>query len=280
MRIEGHEGEIKTILENQPPNYTRFLQSYRYPSIVNKNTDIDVWKAKASRAKLEGDRIKFRAQEHTTVISESCPDQFDASSICVYLKRVMVAKIRFELHSDVDFPVIEEMFKQIWLERLKEDKGYGETLRHAVKSFALARTTVADLMESVSGHLQLTSDTKALANTFNHNGQGTSEKICSYIFRKQQESRTIMLDGHYEKRDLVKTGIRGMREEEALKHRLLRKFRENQIKNFVQLKSQVEAELLEYKEVSTSEPTEQINYTSGFQTTPPQQRRRFQYDQP
>ena len=65
-----------------------------------------------------------------------------------------------------------------------------------------------------------------------------------------------MIDGHYKKIDLVETVIRGMREEEALKHKLLRKFRENRIKNFVQLESQVEAELLEYKGVSTTEPIE------------------------
>ena len=151
--IEGHEGELMTITERQLSDYTRFKQTYRFLSIVNRSTDIDVLKAKAGRAKLKGNKVRFRAQNHTAVIPESCPDHFDVSAVCVYLKRVMFSKVRFELHSDLDFPVTEEMFKQIWLERLKEDKGYGETLRNAVKGIASMRSTVAGLMESLAGHL-------------------------------------------------------------------------------------------------------------------------------
>ena len=49
IEIEGHEGELRTIFESQLKNYTRFIEQYRFPSIVNRNLDIDVWKAKASR---------------------------------------------------------------------------------------------------------------------------------------------------------------------------------------------------------------------------------------
>ena len=140
------------------------------------------------------------------------------------------------------------------------------------------RSTVAGLMESLAVHLQLTSDSKALINAFRQNGQGNSEEVRSYIFRKQQESQTIMRDGYYDKREMVETGFRGMREEEALKHRLLRKFGESRIKNFDQLESQVETEPLEYKGVSSIQPIEQISYTTGdfrpAQTR--QQQRRYQ----
>ena len=264
IEVEGHEAELKTILQSQLPDYARLQQSYPYPSMVNRNTDLDVWKAKASRLHLEGNRVKFRAAELTTAIAESCPEAFDAPSLCVYLKRVMFSKIHFESYSDLDFPVTEEMFKQIWLERLKEDKGYGETLRHAVKNYTSASSTVADLVESLAEHMNLTSDPKTLINAFNQNGQGTSEDVRSYMFRKHQESRTIMIDGQYDKGELVEIVIRGMREEEALKHRLLRKFRDNEIENFVHLKKHITTELLETKG-ATSEPIEQVNFTSGFQ---------------
>ena len=65
----------------------------------------------------------------------------------------MFAKKGFELHSDLDFPVIEEMFKQIWLERLKEDKGYGETLQHTVRKLASSYSTVANILETLASHL-------------------------------------------------------------------------------------------------------------------------------
>ena len=61
IEIEGHEGELKTIFESQLKQYTRFVQQYWFPSIVNRHLDIDVWKAKALRVHLEGHRVKFRA---------------------------------------------------------------------------------------------------------------------------------------------------------------------------------------------------------------------------
>ena len=94
-----------------------------FPAIVNQQTDIDVWKAKAYNTRLEGNRVKFRVQELTTVISASCPDKFDKAAIVIYLRRVMLSKVRFERYNDLGFPVTEEMFKRIWLERLQQDKG-------------------------------------------------------------------------------------------------------------------------------------------------------------
>lgn len=151
----------------------------------------------------------------------------------------MFAKIRFKLHGDLDFPATEEMFKQIWLKRLKEDKGYSETLRNNVKALSAVEITVAGLIESLAGNLELTTDPKALINAFRQNGQGTSEEVRSYIFRKQLESRTIMLDGGHEFNKMLKIIIRGMRDEEEVKHRLLEKFEDGKIKNFEQLRRQV-----------------------------------------
>ena len=183
----------------------------------------------------------------------------------------MYAKKRFETHSDLDFPVTEEMFKQIWLERLKEDKGYGENLRNTVQKIAPNYPTVADIVETIASLLSITSDPKAIINTFTKNVQGISEHIRSYIFRKHNESRTIMIDGHFEKRELIEIILAGMREEEPLKHKLIRKFRKNKINNFIQLDKQIDIELLETKGASGAVALEQICYTSGFQSQRPQQ---------
>ena len=94
----------------------------------------------------------------------------------------MFSKIRFERHGDLDFPATEEMFKQIWLERLKEDKGYDEILWNNVKSLSAVEITVAGLIESLAGDLELTMDPKALVNTFRQNGQRTSKEVRSYGF--------------------------------------------------------------------------------------------------
>ena len=134
-----------------------------------QQTDLDVWKTKAYDSRLDGNRVKFRAQDHLTVITDSCPDHFNPPAICVYLKRVMVSKIRFEMHGDLDFPATEEMFKHICLERLKEDKGYGETLCHNVKALSAVEITVAGLIESLAGDLELTTDPRALINSFRQN---------------------------------------------------------------------------------------------------------------
>ena len=104
----------------------------------------------------------------------------------------MVSKIRFEMHGDLDFPATEEMFKHIWLEQLKDDKGYGETLRHNVKALSAVEITVAGLIESLAGDLELTTDPRALINSFRQIMQGTSEEVRSYVFRKQLESKTII----------------------------------------------------------------------------------------
>ena len=45
-----------------------------------------------------------------------------------------------------------------------------------------------------------------------------------------------MLDGGYEFHEMLAVVIRGMREEESVKHRLLEKFDEGEINNFEQLR--------------------------------------------
>ena len=80
-----------------------------------------------------------------------------------------------------------------------------------------------------------------------------------------------MIDGHFEKRELIEIILGGMREEEPLKHKLIRKFRKNKINNFIQLDKQIDIELLETKGASSAVPLEQISYTTGFQTQRQQQ---------
>ena len=83
----------------------------------------------------------------------------------------MFSKVQFDLHNDCDFPVTEKQFIQLWLERLKEDKGYGEDLRNLVKAMNSVQNTVTGLIEAIADALELTNDPKALINAFRQNTQ-------------------------------------------------------------------------------------------------------------
>ena len=137
IMLQGSSGK-RDIDEEQLQQYTRFKTKYPFPSIVNKQTDLNVWKAKLHNTR-PGGKVKSRLQKHTTAITESCPDHFDAPVLCVYLRKVMFSKLQFDLHHDLDFQVTEKMFTQLWLERLKDNKEYGKTLRHSVTALASAR---------------------------------------------------------------------------------------------------------------------------------------------
>ena len=82
-----------------------------------------------------------------------------------------------------------------------------------------------------------------------------------------------MLDGGHEFNEMLEIIIRGMRDEEAVKHRLLEKLEYGKIGNFKQLRRHVGSEIVNHKGVSSSEPIEQISYTSAFQSTTRQQQR-------
>ena len=120
--------------------------------MVNQGTDIDVWRTKRVNATLCG-KSKFRPQEHLTCITDFCPDHFDVPALCVYLRRIMLSKEQFDLHSDYDFLVTEKQFIQFWSKRLKEDKAYEENLRNLVKAMNSVQKTVVDLIEALADAL-------------------------------------------------------------------------------------------------------------------------------
>ena len=117
----------------------------------------------------------------------------------------------------------------------------------------------------MAGDLQLTTYPNALINAFRQNGH---EEVRSYVFRKQQEGLTIMLEGSHNLEEMLEVVVRGIKEEEAVKHRLVEKLEEGEISNFKQLRRLVNSEILKHKGVSGNQPTEQINYATGSFKTP------------
>ena len=173
----------------------------------------------------------------------------------------MFSKIQFDFHSDCDFPVTEKQFIQLWLERLKKDKGYVEDLRNLVKTMTSEKNIAAGLIEALADALELTNDPKALLNAFRQNTQNQSENFkANYAFRKQQEGRTILLEGNHNIMEMVEVVIRGMKEEEPIKHKLLGKFEKGQINTFEQLSTILSIQLKKHRgnSVQTS-VVEQVN---------------------
>ena len=114
----------------------------------------------------------------------------------IYIRKIIFTKIQFETHNDCDFPVSEDHFIQLWLERLKEDEGYGKTVRNALKEFMPTQKTVMGLIEAIADFIHRKDDPDAIINSFKQKGQHLSEPLQSYVVRKQTEARTVMLDGH------------------------------------------------------------------------------------
>ena len=218
-----------------------------FPATINRQTDIEVWKAKAANMSKEGNRVKFKVQELTSVIADSCPKYPDKPAIVTYLRRVMLSKVRFERYNNLGFPVTEEMFKRIWLERLNQDKGYGEVFRNMVKARASMRVTISSLIESLASHLQLDYDPKALFKYFDKSVQGPSEEVRAYVWRKFYEAQAIVPNGNHDVKDLVELVIRGMRDEQAVKFRLIRKFGKRKFKTFKQLEEALASDILEHE---------------------------------
>ena len=61
--------------------------------------------------------------------------------------------MEFDLHNDFDFPVTEKHFVQLWIERLKEDEGYGQTLQKLVSVLSTVQNTLPGLIESIADAL-------------------------------------------------------------------------------------------------------------------------------
>ena len=94
--------------------------------------------------------------------------------------------------------------------------------------------------------------------------------------RKVYEGRTVMLCGNHDSDDILEIIIRGMRDEEAVKHRLLEKFDEGKIKNFEQLRHTLGTEILKHHGTSRDQQTKPlIDLTTG-NIAPERQRTRRQ----
>ena len=72
INLQGFNGALVSITDSQLDNYTRFKSKYYFPSIINQQTDLDVWNAKKEHARLEGRKVKFRPQDHLAAIADSC----------------------------------------------------------------------------------------------------------------------------------------------------------------------------------------------------------------
>ena len=153
----------------------------------------------------------------------------------MYLKGIVHSKIEFDLHSDFDFPVTERHFVQLWMERLKEDEGYSQTLRKLVTVLSTVQNTLPGLIESIADALSLTDDPNALINSFKQSSQKTPEESKSYVFRKMKEAKIIMQDSGHTSQEIVEIVIRGMRDEDPVKFILLGKFEKGKINSLEQL---------------------------------------------
>ena len=156
------------------------------------------------------DRIKFRVEDHSRFITESCPASFDKPALCVYLRAIMYSKVQFELNSGCNFPVTEDHFLQIWIKRLEQDPGYGAEMKQLLQDNMAVQTTIAGLIESIARIAKITDDPDALATSFRTQVQKDTEHIQRYILRKQKEAKMVLLDGDLNEMEMVEYTIRGI----------------------------------------------------------------------
>ena len=91
--------------------------------------------------------------------------------------------------------------------QLKEDEGYGKTVRNAIKEFMPTQKTVMGLIEAIDDFIHLTDDPDTILNLFKQKGQHLSEPLQSYVGRKQTGARTVMLDEHHNVKQMIQIVI-------------------------------------------------------------------------
>ena len=202
---------LRHIAEIPLTEFRKYSNASSFPCLINRSTDLKVWGAKKSNSSLSG-RVKYRVSEHLEFITDPCPVQLDKQEICKYLKGIVWRKIEFDLHSGFDFPVTEKHFVQLWIERLKEDEGYGQTLHKLVSVLSTVQNTLPGLIESIADALSLTDDPNAMINIFKQSSQRAPEESKSYVFRKMKEAKIIMQESGQTSQEIVEIVIRGMRD--------------------------------------------------------------------
>ena len=101
---------------------------------------------------------------------------------------------------------------QLWIERLKEDEGYSQTLLKLVTVLSTVQNTLPGLIESIADALSLTNDPNALINSFKQSSQRVPEQSKPYIFRKMKKAKIITQESGHTTQEIVEIVIRGMRD--------------------------------------------------------------------
>ena len=146
----------------------------------------------------------------------------------------MYSKLQFERNHGCGFQVTEEQFIQIWLKRMEQDSGYAANMRDNVQDHLGIHVTVTGIIESLARMLGITKDPKSLISTFQNQIQEQTEHIQIYINRKKKEAKLVLLDEKTAEIDLVETVIRGIKESEGMKYKLMRKFDKGKIQSLAQ----------------------------------------------
>ena len=191
-------------------SYTKYRKNYQFPSLINRKTDMDSWNAKFHNSKKRPGRIKFREEEFTRFIPDSCPPNPTKADLCVYFRNVMFAKLQFERNNDCDYPVTEEQFLRVWIKRLERDTAFGSQLRSKIMETMGLHVTVTGLIESLARLAKITDGPKTLINKFKQDGQKLEEDIQQYVLRKQKEAKMVLLDGDMEETEMIEHIIRGV----------------------------------------------------------------------
>ena len=131
--------------------YTKTKTRYPFPSLVNNKTDRDNWEIKKINAAKSGGRVKFKVDEHTRFIPDTCPHVYDPIKLNIYFRSIMYSKLQFKKNHGCRSQVTEEQFIQIWLKRLEQDSGYAANMRTYVQDQMGIHITVAGIIESLQG---------------------------------------------------------------------------------------------------------------------------------
>ena len=230
---------------------------------------MDSWYAKESKAKKQKGRIKFRLEDHSRFITESCPTAFNKAALCVYLRSIMYAKVQFETHHGCNFAVTEGQFMQLWLKRLEKDHGYGTKLRQIIKENMGVQATTAGLVEAIARIAKITDDPDALVTSFKTQSQEESEHVQRYILRKQKEAKMVLLDGNLRESEMIEYVIRGIQENEPVKYKLMKKFEKGKIASLAQLDTHVDTALKELMGSRGANFAAMLDDTINYTQNPP-----------
>ena len=158
------------------------------------------------------------------------PATFTAPKICAYFRSTILAKLQFERDNTCGLPVTEHQFMQIWLRSLDKGTGFVAELRAHIQAQMSLQVTVVGRVEVLAHRFQITDDPNALNTAFTQNVQTYSEQLQDYLLRKQKEANMVLLDEEMSERHIIEQIIRGIKETDPVKHKLLTKFDKGKIR--------------------------------------------------